>query len=218
MKESVLSKTIAVVKLLVIILCIDIVCSFVFLGYSEIRYGGILEETGPTAAIVFWGDYERLTPVTQRRVNYALDLRRAGKISQFLCVGSGGRNEKANGAKVVSDILRQAGVPADIILTEQRRSNDTRSNLVQAKLLAQRVEANRVLLVSDPLHVMRMDIALSDRLLPVKAVPAALSFVHADPPVGLDELWWRVHYEWSAYLAYLLPEKVYVKAINVLRK
>lgn len=115
------------------------------------------------AAIVLgaavWGD--ELSPVFRERVNHAVDLYRSGRARKLIFTGGQGNQDEAAESVAARQYARQSGVPAGDILIEDR-SHTTYENLLYAKQVANDEGLNKVLIVSDPLHMKRAMVMARD--------------------------------------------------------
>lgn len=203
-------------RVLLVVLVMDGILAAGFAGYAEYRYGDGIPDSESAPAVLFWADDDAMGDATRRTLDHGLDLYRQGTASVLVSVGGHRPSKHFNGAEAMDAVLEQADVPTGRRFHD-RGSNDTLTNLAAARSIALDNGWKRLLLVSDPLHVMRMDRVLGHRLDPLEAVPAAYAYRGAEPHVTLGELWLRVHREWLAYLGYLLPEDLYRGVMNALR-
>ena len=108
------------------------------------------------AAIVLgaavWSD--EVSPVFRERINHALDLYRAGKVDKIIFTGGQGNRDEQTEAAAARDYAVENGIPEKDILIEQT-SHTTYENVVNAKQLADANGLQKVLIVSDPLHMRR---------------------------------------------------------------
>ena len=126
------------------------------LALSIYSYRNTTSDVRADAAIVLgaavWGD--ELSPVFRERVNHAIELYRSGRVRKLIFTGGqGNRGEQAE-SFAARQYARQSGVPAGDILIEDS-SHNTYENLLYAKRVADDHGLNKVLIVSDPLHMKR---------------------------------------------------------------
>jgi uncharacterized SAM-binding protein YcdF (DUF218 family) len=93
------------------------------------------------------------SPTLRRRTLAALALWQEGEVAAILCCGGTGRHPPAE-AVVMRDILLAGGVPAEVILIEDR-STTTEENLRLALPILRARGAERMILVTDWYHVPR---------------------------------------------------------------
>lgn len=127
---------------------------------------------------------DRPTPVYAARLDHARELLGAGWAPRVLVSGGmtgvATRSEAAAGREHL--LLR--GVPAEQVWTEER-SRHTLENLFNVRERLRRERLDRVLLVSDPLHLERAATLARGLGLDVRSSPAALA-----PPRRGSPGWW----------------------------
>jgi uncharacterized SAM-binding protein YcdF (DUF218 family) len=136
-----------------------IVSAVLLLGLVATRiytYGNNVAEVKGDAAIVLgaavWGD--KVSPVFRERINHAINLYRTGKVRKIIFTGGQGNKDELTEAAEARQFAITNGVPAKDILTEET-SHTTYENVVNAKLVADANGLNKVLIVSDPMHMKR---------------------------------------------------------------
>lgn len=127
---------------------------------------------GPADAAVvlgaaIWG--KRPSPVFEARIRHALDLHRAGRVRKILFTGGVGDGDTRAEAAVARAWAVARGLPPEDLLCEAG-SRTTRENLLAARAVLRREGLSRVLLVSDPIHMLRA--ALMARDLGIDAAPS----------------------------------------------
>ena len=120
--------------------------------------------SGPADAAVvlgaaIWG--KRPSPVFEGRIRHALDLYREGRVRKILFTGGKGDGDTRAEAAVARAYALARGVPAEDLLCEAG-SRTTRGNLLAARTVLQREGLARVLLVSDPIHMLRASLMARD--------------------------------------------------------
>ncbi len=172
--------------------------------------------------IVLMGDsadrHTALGKQTHQRLNHALELYRQGYFKEFLCVGGARPTRNYSGARLMRRYLIKQGVPEDKIVLEEK-SYDTLTNLSFTEEILRVKRVQRVILVSSPLHLHRIE-ALGDTrfLLGRFAFFAPHPFFGADPPYNLWEMWKAIHYEWVAFAVRRLPPRWYEPLVRHLRE
>ncbi len=134
-------------------------------------YGGRSSDAFADAAIVLGAAvYEdRPSPVFEERIRHAVDLYKAGRVRLLVMTGGLGPGDRLTEAEAARRWSLEQGVPPEAILLENA-SRTTQENLELALPLLRRHGLNRVLLVSDPLH-MRRAMAIAGKL-GIEAVPS----------------------------------------------
>lgn len=131
----------------------------------EVAIFGRRVDPGPADAAIVLGAAvldTRPFPVFEERVRHAVALYRAGIVGRLVMTGGRDPGDRLSEAEAARDWAIAHGVPADAILIETR-SQTTRANLENSRELLRANGLNRVLLVSDPLH-MRRAVAIAQHL------------------------------------------------------
>lgn len=135
-----------------------------------------LDEREPSDVILVLGRALRgdeLTAVFRARLDHGVELFRAGLAPRIVVTGGlTGRSTRTEAA-VGEAYLRSQGVPADVVLTEDR-SRHTLENLTHVRETLQTMGWRRLLIVSDPLHLARVGalargLGLDHRFSPARA-------------------------------------------------
>lgn len=141
----------ALVKLLLL-------CTLWLLGVAAwIVYVGDRDQAAPADAILVLGAaaYDaRPSPVFQERIRHALDLYRRGYADTLVFTGGYGYGARFSESQVARRYAMREGVPADAILIETL-SRTTYENLREARALMLDRGLQRIIVVSDPLHMAR---------------------------------------------------------------
>jgi len=103
---------------------------------------------------------ERASPSLYARTQHALALYRAGYAPALILCGGLGGNPPSE-AEMMRRILASAGVPADALILEDQ-SHSTEESLANAKALMNARGWRRVLIVSDPFHLLRAETIARD--------------------------------------------------------
>jgi uncharacterized SAM-binding protein YcdF (DUF218 family) len=183
--------------LLVTILLLPIAISVVF-GAAVLRYAGMSDD-GPADAAIVLGAAVRTTgpsPVYVERINHAIELYRSGAVKYIIMTGGKGLGERVTEADAGRDQAIAAGIPADAVLTETR-SRDTRENLVNVQPIVAAHHIGRVLIVSDPLHMMRAMQMANDIGLDAAPSPTPTTRYRtlvSQIPMLIKETYFNMHY------------------------
>jgi uncharacterized SAM-binding protein YcdF (DUF218 family) len=119
---------------------------------------GTLDERRPVDAILVLGAAQwngAPSPVLRARLDHAVELYRDGYAPRVTVTGGVGNGDRYSEAGVAADYLRDHGIPPDAILGEDRGRSSLESIRGAASVLAAR-GVSRVLLVSDPPHMLRI--------------------------------------------------------------
>lgn len=138
------------------------------------------------------------SPVLRARLDHALLLFQNKQIERIVVTGGVGRGDNMSEAEASAEYLVSKGVPAEAILLEQQ-GRSTYESLKTASVLAQDANIRRVLLVSDPFHMLRSLKMAQDLGLEAYASPTLTSPISTRP---LEEQFYMLR-EAIAYTAYL---------------
>ncbi|HZS01822.1 MAG TPA: YdcF family protein [Chloroflexota bacterium] len=119
---------------------------------------GTRDERRPVEAILVLGAAQwngKPSPVLQARLDHAIELYREGYAPRVAVTGGVGDGDEYSEASVAADYLRARGIPAGAILGEDQGRSSLESIRGAAAVLAAR-GISRVLLVSDPPHMLRI--------------------------------------------------------------
>lgn len=123
-----------------------------------IAWSGDRDAAAPADAIVVLGAaaYDaQPSPVFEARIEHGLDLYRRGLAKTLIFTGGyGGSGARFSESQVARRYALRHGVPEEAILIEAK-SRTTYDNLVEARTLMQEHGLERVIVVSDPLHMSR---------------------------------------------------------------
>lgn len=134
-------------------------CLFIWLAYLGLKIASYATQTTSApadAAIVLGAEVinERPSPVLQERINHALNLYQAGAVDYLIFTGGIGQGDRMTESEVAREYALEQGIPADQILIETA-SHNTYENLIEARKIIRTQGFDRVLIVSDPLHMRR---------------------------------------------------------------
>ncbi len=118
---------------------------------------GARGRAAPADAIVVLGAAQysgRPSPVLQARLDHALALYRRGLAPRVILTGGTAPGDRTSEAAVGRSYLRRAGVPATAMLMEAE-GRTTRASLTAVAAVAGPLAIRRVILVSDPFHLLR---------------------------------------------------------------
>ncbi|WP_233151492.1 YdcF family protein [Mycobacterium lehmannii] len=161
-------------------------------------FSGRSDPAPADAAIVLGAavDGDKPSPVLEERLRHAAALYESGQIDWVVLTGGVGQGDTLSESQAGRDWLIKAGVPADRLLIENR-SRTTRQNFVYAQPLLAEHEINRVLIVSDPLHMRRATRIATDMGLDAHPSPTPSSrykTLHTRIPMLLREVYHSVQY------------------------
>lgn len=128
----------------------------IFLAIEISLYATQTTSTPADAAIVLGAGVinDQPSPVLRERLNHALNLYRSGVVSYLIFTGGIGQGDRLTESEVARQYTLDQGVPADRILIETA-SHITYENLIEARKIVVEQGFDRVLIVSDPLHMHR---------------------------------------------------------------
>ena len=165
----------------------------------EIAAFGRQSDTAPADAAIVLGaavDDDAPSPVFEERLRHAAELFDSGQVTWIVVTGGVGQGDTLAEAEAGRDWLIGAGVPADRLLIETQ-SRTTKQNLVFARPLLDEHALNRVLIVSDPLHMRRAMRMADDQGLDAHPSPTRSSRFQTPGtqiPMLLREVYFNLHY------------------------
>ncbi len=118
---------------------------------------GARDRAAPADAIVVLGAAQysgKPSPVLRARLDQALTLYRRGLAPRVILTGGTAPGDRTSEAAVGRSYLRRAGVPASAMLMESE-GRTTRASLTAVAGFAGPLAIHRVILVSDPFHLLR---------------------------------------------------------------
>jgi uncharacterized SAM-binding protein YcdF (DUF218 family) len=168
------------------------------LAIDIVAFGARSDTAAADAAIVLGAavDDDVPSPVFAERLRHAADLFRSGRVEWIVVTGGVGEGDTLAEAEAGRDWLIGAGIPADRLLIETQ-SRTTRQNFVFARPLLAEHEVDRMLIVSDPLHMRRATHVAADLGLEVHPSPTRTSrykTFHTQIPMLLREVYHTLHY------------------------
>lgn len=142
-------------KLLLALLAVLVLFPFYEMG-SIYAYGLAHDDKAADAAVVLGAaEYNnRPSPVFRQRIEHAIQLYKDGRVRAIVFTGGPGKGSRFAEAEVGRDYAVRNGVKASDIFTESI-SKVTYGNLWEARRIAKREGFDRVLVVSDPIHMKR---------------------------------------------------------------
>jgi uncharacterized SAM-binding protein YcdF (DUF218 family) len=171
------------------------------LGWAVMGWAGLLlaiagwglrNASGTGDAIVVLGAAHyagRPSPVLKARLDHALALWRAGRAPRVLVTGGRRAGDALSEAEAAARYLRRHGVPASAILMEGAGRTTRESMTAAAAVLHLAVGARpRVLLVSDPFHMLRLELVARLLGMAPRPTPTRTSPISARPAVQLEYL------------------------------
>lgn len=145
-------------RVLGLLLKLTLLCVVWLLGVAcWIVWVGERDQAAKADAIVVLGAaaYDaRPSPVLEERLRHALDLHRRGYADTLIFTGGYGRGARFSESQVARRYALKQGVPEETMLLESV-SRTTYENLAQTQLLMREHHLQRVIVVSDPLHMAR---------------------------------------------------------------
>jgi uncharacterized SAM-binding protein YcdF (DUF218 family) len=142
------------------------------LAWRIYSFGNISSDARADAAVVLgaavWTN--QVSPVFRERINHAINLYRTGQVRKLIFTGGQGNPGEPTESSAARDYAIQSGVAAGDILIEEK-SHTTYENILYAKQLADTHGINKVLIVSDPLHMKRAMAMAEDVGLTAEASP-----------------------------------------------
>lgn len=169
------------VRAVVAVACIVVGSWMVGLGAVLVR--GRMDEARPADAIVVLGaaQYDgKPSPVLKARLDHGIALYRKGIAPRLILTGGKGAGDTTSEAAVGRRYAIRRGVPAGAILIEDLgRTTDESMNGVAA--LMTQAGVTRAVLVSDPFHMLRLDILARRHGITAWTSPTRTSPIEANP-------------------------------------
>lgn len=165
----------------------------------DIAAFGQQSDTAPADAAIVLGaavDGDVPSPVFEERLRHAATLFDSGQVKWIVLTGGAGQGDTLAESEAGREWLIGAGVPADRLLIETQ-SRTTKQNLVFARRLLAEHALNRVLIVSDPLHMRRAMRMADDQGLDAHPSPTPTSrfqTLGTQIPMVLREVYFGLHY------------------------
>jgi uncharacterized SAM-binding protein YcdF (DUF218 family) len=127
-----------------------------FLGVEIYAYSADTDLSPADAAIVLGAGVinNQPSPVLRERINQAIHLYQSGVVSFLIFTGGIGEGDRLTESEVARKYAIEQGIPEDRIFIETS-SHITYENLVEAQKIVAEMGFDRVLIVSDPLHMKR---------------------------------------------------------------
>jgi len=125
--------------------------AFLIIGYAKKSV-----VVNSDAAIVLGAavNYDQPSSVFKERINHGIILYKSGVVKALIFTGGVGNGEKFSEAEVAQRYAIKNGVnPTDIFI--EKKSKITYENFIEARKILKQKSFDRVLVVSDPLHMKR---------------------------------------------------------------
>lgn len=136
------------------------------------------------------------TPVFEERLRHAVELYRTQQVKLLIMTGGTGPGDSLAESEAARRWAIANGVPAGDIITEAQ-SHTTKQNLVNALPLLEQRGVNRVLVVSDPLHMrraLRMASDLGLNAYPSPTPTTRYKTIGTQAPMLAREIWFNLVY------------------------
>ena len=173
------------------------------LSFLGVVFWGARDMARKSDAIVVLGAAQyagRPSPVLKARLDHAVDLWKRGIASKMILTGGKGTGDTTTEAEVGRRYVIKAGVAAKAILLENQGRTTSASLGSVARIMASQ-ELGRAVLVSDPFHMLRLQILARQFGVESVTSPTRTS------PISANRL---------EALAYIMSESVKVPATIVL--
>lgn len=140
------------------------------------------------------------SPVFTARLDHAIWLYQEGKVNSLILTGGLSNGATESDAAIARNYLLNRGVPESVIFIDEQ-STVTRENIHNAKIIMTRQNMQTALLVSDPLHMLRMRLIAHDNDIVSWSSPTTTSRYRS----------------WQTQLPFLLRESFYYTGYRILR-
>lgn len=155
------------------------------------------------AAAIFWTEGSEL----ELRKAAALALIERGAVGSLVCVGGARPARHFYGCRVLADELASSGIDRSRIIADAA-SNDSRSNLESLKSLATSNGLNTVVLISDPMHLLRISSEMKEMSFPFQTQ------FYSSGYGGYWNAFRRAHWEFAAWSVRLMPRNWVISLIG----
>jgi len=144
------------IKKIIISLSLLVVGLILYVAFLIVNYSNKSVVVNSDAAIVLGSAVinDQPSPVFQERINYGITLYKLGVVKRLIFTGGVGKGQSFSESEVARAYAITNGVRAKDILIEQQ-STITYENFLEAKKITQQANIQRILVVSDPLHMKR---------------------------------------------------------------
>ncbi len=125
---------------------------------AQITHAASTDQTAPADVICVFGAAEyngRPSRVLRARLEHALNLYQRGLAPILITLGGSAPGDRFSEGQVGEAFLRANGVPASAIIAETS-SRSTEESVTRVLTIAQENHFHRILIVSDPTHVFRI--------------------------------------------------------------
>jgi uncharacterized SAM-binding protein YcdF (DUF218 family) len=160
-----------IARIISVIICAAILTAGL-LAWRIYSFGNTTSDARADAAVVLgaavWTN--QVPPVFKERINHAINLYQRGQVRKLIFTGGQGNPGEPTESTAARDYALQNGIPASDILIEEK-SHNTYENILYAKQVAETHGINKVLIVSDPLHMKRAMAMAEDAGLVAEASP-----------------------------------------------
>ncbi|WP_240630766.1 YdcF family protein [Mycolicibacterium sp. GF69] len=160
---------------------------------------GARSDAAPADAAIVLGaavDADAPSPVFEERLRHAAALFNSGQVEWIVLTGGVGQDDTLAESEAGRDWLIAEGIPPDRLLIETQ-SRTSKQNFAFALPLLAEHDLNRVLIVSDPLHMRRATRIATDLGLDAHPSPTPTSrftSLHTRIPMLLREIYLSLHY------------------------
>jgi uncharacterized SAM-binding protein YcdF (DUF218 family) len=202
-----------VLRAVLMVLAADLLLVGLYLAWAAVSLPPPVPDRPYPAGVVFFdafGPDEGLGATSLTRVEHAAALFQAGAVGRLVCVGGRRSGREQTGGALMAAALRRRGVPQALV-RHDASSFDTVGNWRAAMALLPPAERSAPLLISSPLHLLRIRHITGDvgTAAPTASISAEIR------RRGLTGIWFRVHREWAAWAALaLLPSDLHRRWIK----
>lgn len=170
-----------------------------FVSVSVLVFAWQRDEQPADAAIVMGAAVyrDRPSPVFRERINHAIELYQSGKVNALIFTGGQDAYDSIAESEAARTYAIQAGVAETDIFIETS-STDTEENLSEASRIVAIQDFKRVLIVSDPMHMLRAVTVARD--IGLDAYPSPTPTSRYRSPWSNFWFWLRESVFYSSYL------------------
>jgi uncharacterized SAM-binding protein YcdF (DUF218 family) len=156
----------------IVFFAVSIFIYIIFSAFNIFSFSHVNELTNADVAVILgasvWND--KPSPVFRERINHGIWLYKNGYVKYLIFTGGIGKNSSVSESSVAMNFAIRNSVPAEKIFIEET-SRITFENIFYAKNIIKNNNFDKVIIVSDPLHMKRAIAMAKDLNLTVYSSP-----------------------------------------------
>jgi uncharacterized SAM-binding protein YcdF (DUF218 family) len=190
-------------KNIILFVLLSIFIHIIFISINIYSFSHTNEIISADAAVILgasvWGNNP--SPVFKERINHGIWLYKNGYVQYLIFTGGIGKNSEVSESSVARDYAIKYLVPIEKIFIEEY-SRITLQNILYAKKIINEHNFNKIIIVSDPLHMKRSITMAMDNNLNVYSSPTPTTrYISIRPKINflLSETFFYFTYEIYKY-------------------